>query len=276
MGRVPFVNFTKLLLILLVTLFMIFACSKKESKNVYLPPVLEVYSVQEVPLKKTKKSIALDISSLTNKSDSLSMPEEKLEETDEPEFPKNYEIFEKKLSQRNTELQNKLSRKNMTINYSQINFDEYKKKEYVYNTGYYDKYFIYYKSYFYDNEETNETIECVKEYYFVGEKNSLEEVILCGKFENIENHLYAYIYNSEGKRIIDSRIAGYLYYEGKINYNSDNLIVLGFCKEVLENPIIRELIYINNNKGGIIDTGSLWGIVYDFQNNILSQFDPTK
>ncbi|MBO7420241.1 MAG: hypothetical protein J6U06_03885 [Spirochaetaceae bacterium] len=165
----------------------------------------------------------------------------------------------------------------MTTDYSKVNFDEYQKKDYEYDgTGYYEKYYVYYKSYFYDDEETGETFECVKEYYFVGEKDGKEEIILCGKFENIEKTLFAYIYNSEGKQVIYAGIGAYLYYEDKENYNGRSAIVYGFSTDNLSSINYRGFIfrYIQEENNGIQE-GSFWRITYDFQNNKVSQFDPT-
>lgn len=164
----------------------------------------------------------------------------------------------------------------MTTDYSKVNFDEYQKKDYEYDgTGYYEKYYVYYKSYFYDDEETGETFECVKEYYFVGEKDGKEEIILCGKFENIEKTLFAYIYDSKGKQVIYAGIGAYLYYEDKENYNGRSAIVYGFSTNNLSNINYRDFIfrYIQEENNGIQE-GSFWAITYDFQNNNVSQFDP--
>lgn len=165
----------------------------------------------------------------------------------------------------------------MTTDYSKVDFDDYQKKDYEYDgTGYYEKYYVYYKSYFYDDEETGETFECVKEYYFVGEKDGKEEIILCGKFENIEKTLFAYIYNSEGKQVIYAGIGAYLYYEDKENYNGRSAIVYGFSTDNLSSINYRGFIfrYIQEENNGIQE-GSFWRITYDFQNNKVSQFDPT-
>ena len=181
-----------------------------------------------------------------------------------------------KAEQKKTESENLSLPERMTTDYSKVNFDEYQKKDYEYDgTGYYEKYYVYYKSYFYDDEETGETFECVKEYYFVGEKDGKEEIILCGKFENIEKTLFAYIYNSEGKQVIYAGIGAYLYYEDKENYNGRSAIVYGFSTDNLSNINYRDFIfrYIQEENNGIQE-GSFWAITYDFQNNKVSQFDP--
>ena len=60
--------------------------------------------------------------------------------------------------QKKTESENLSLPERMTTDYSKVNFDEYQKKDYEYDgTGYYEKYYVYYKSYFYDDEETGET-----------------------------------------------------------------------------------------------------------------------
>ena len=166
----------------------------------------------------------------------------------------------------------------MTADYSKVNFGEYQKKDYEYDgTGYYEKYYVYYKSYFYDDEETGETFECVKEYYFVGEKDGREEIILCGKFENIEKTIYSYIYNSEGKQVIFTAMGGYLYYEDKENYNGRAAIIYGFSTKNLSNIKDRDFVfrYIQESNNGIQEY-SLWPLTYDFQNNKVSSFNPER
>lgn len=162
-----------------------------------------------------------------------------------------------------------------TMNYNNINFREFKKTSFQAETegiAYYDSFNIYYKSYDYQE------YECITEYYLVGSKQGKEEIIMYCCFENNNSQLVTTRYDAQGTALLSTNISGYLHYEDRNVYSHSDIEVYGFSDEIFEYPFIVSLLYIANYKlngqYGQMQTGDLWPMEYDYENNILRKWSP--
>lgn len=161
------------------------------------------------------------------------------------------------------------------IDYSNVNFSDFKKIQFMpknVEKSYYDSFNIYYKSYDFNG------YECITEYYLVGNKQGKEEIVMYCCFENKNSQLVATRYDAHGTALLSTNISGYLHYEDHDKYSGTNLEVYGISDEIFEFPFIVSLLYIANYKlngqYGQMQTGDLWPMEYDYENNILREWSP--
>ncbi len=97
-------------------------------------------------------------------------------------------------------------------------------------------------------------------------------------FTEVDKNLRFVRYDAKGNELQYTNLSGYLYYEDHDKYSGTSLEVYGFSDEIFEFPFIVSLLYIANYKlngqYGQMQTGDLWPMEYDYENNILREWSP--
>lgn len=153
--------------------------------------------------------------------------------------------------------------------FSELNLSNYKKKAYSYTGGesYYKSFNIYYQSYEYDGREY------IKDYYFTGQKESEEEIILHAAFEISKKKLLCVVRDVYGEIILDEPCAGDVYFMDKKLFENHDVTFLGFSTSVLKKPVRPKVVYETSDRDEPVEE-FLWPVSYDYKTNVIKPFSP--